>query len=148
MSDSKNAELLGENENVGQMLGGLVFLKTADRLSLVDFYTKRIGMSTWLEQPNITILKHGNMILGFHQILSSEDFPDLQGMYTFVYPSRRQVDEMHHKLEDISDGKPRYNERYQIYQFFAKDPEGRKLEFQAFLHPLTEVSSKVDRGEE
>lgn len=50
---------------------------------------------------------------------------------------------MHGKLEDIADGKPRHNERYQIYQFFAKDPEGRNLEFQAFLHPLTEVSSKV-----
>jgi hypothetical protein len=26
------------------------------------------------------------------------------------------------------------NDRYRIYHFFATDPEGRKLEFQAFLH--------------
>ena len=64
-------------------------------------------------------------------------------MYTFVYPSKEQVGEMYNELEDIADGKPRHNERYQIYQFFAKDPEGRNLEFQAFLHPLSEASSKV-----
>ena len=130
-------------ETVGQMLGGLVFLKTADRASTVQFYSDRIGMTPWLEQPDITVLKHGNMILGFHQLKGSDEQPDLHGMYTFVYPSREMVDEMYEKLADIADGGPRHNERYRIYQFFAKDPEGRNLEFQAFLHPLMEVSSKV-----
>lgn len=129
-----------QNEALGQMLGGLVFLKTADRRSLVDFYTQRLGMSLWLEQPSITILNHGNMILGFHQIQNSEDQTDLQGMYT-----KEHVDDMHNKLHDVADGKPRHNVRHQIYQFFAKDPEGRNLEFQAFLHPLTEVISKVTK---
>jgi hypothetical protein len=64
------------------MLGGLVFLKTADRISSVDFYSERIGMSPWLEQTNITILRHRNMVLGFHQITDSVDRPDLQGIYT------------------------------------------------------------------
>ena len=141
MSSSKHST--SQNETVGQMLGGLVFLKTADRISIVDFYTRRLGMTVWLEQPNITILNHGNMILGFHQIQNSDDQPDLQGMYTFVYPSREHVDDIYSNLEDIADGKPRHNERYSIYQFFAQDPEGRNLEFQAFLHPLTDVSSKV-----
>ena len=131
-----------QKESTGQMLGGLVFLKTSNRESLVQIYINRIGMTTWLEQPNITILSHGNMILGFHQI-TGEEQPDLHGMYTFVYPSIEQVDEMYNKLQDIADDRPRYNERYKIYQFFAKDPEGRNLEFQAFLHPLTEVSSRV-----
>lgn len=144
VSMSTEGSNASQNDTVGQMLGGLVFLKTADRASLVDFYIGRLGMSTWLEQPNITVLNHGNMILGFHQI-QSEDEPDLQGMYTFVYPSREQVDQMYAKLQDIADGEPRHNERYRIYQFFAKDPEGRNLEFQAFLHPLSEVSSKVTK---
>eukprot|EP00984_Skeletonema_dohrnii_P018711 scaffold8790_cov126-Skeletonema_dohrnii-CCMP3373.AAC.4 len=135
------------NDNhVGQMLGGLVFIKTRDLASLEKFYTETIGMQLWLEQPNITILHHGNMILGFHQIQNvDEQEPDLQGMYTFVYPSLEQVDDMHAKLQHVADGKPRHNERYRIYQFFAKDPEGRDLEFQAFLHPLKEVSSAVPK---
>ena len=132
------------DNNVGQMLGGLVFIKTKDLPALANFYTETIGMQLWLEQPNIIILHHGNMILGFHQIQNvDEQQPDLQGMYTFVYPSLEQVDNMYAKLQHIADGKPRQNERYKIYQFFAKDPEGRDLEFQAFLHPLKEVSSAV-----
>lgn len=134
------------DNNVGQMLGGLVFIKTRELDSLAQFYTETIGMELWLEQPNIIILHHGNMILGFHQIQNmDEQEPDLQGMYTFVYPSLEQVDGMHSKLQHIADGKPRHNERYKIYQFFAKDPEGRDLEFQAFLHPLKEVSSAVPK---
>jgi hypothetical protein len=137
---------MSRNEmEVGQMLGGLIFLKTTKRESLVEFYIHRIGMTPWLEQPNITILSHGNMILGFHQT-SDEEAPDLCGMYTFVHPSIEKVDEMYNKLRDIADGSPRYNERYRIYQFFAKDLEGRALEFQAFLHPLQEVSSSVPKS--
>ena len=130
-----------EGENVGQMYGGLVFLKTRDRTAMVEFYKSRIGMVDWLEQRNITILRHGNMILGFHQP-KEEQPPDLSGMYTFVYPSRHQVDEMYSKLKDIADAPPRVNDIYRIYQFFAIDPEGRKLEFQAFLHPLPIATSQ------
>ncbi len=39
------------------------------------------------EQPNITLLSPREHVLGFHQITDSVDRPDLQGMYTFVYPS-------------------------------------------------------------
>lgn len=129
----------GEPEVFGQMLGGLTFLKTKDRKSLVDFYISRIGMRVWLEQPDITILSHGNMLLGFHH--QSSKPPDTAGMYTFVYPSKEQVDDMYKKLSNIADGPPRVNEKYRIYQFFARDPEDRQLEFQAFLHDLQVVSS-------
>ena len=130
-----------EEQEIGQMYGGLVFLKTQNRVGMVEFYKSRIGMVDWLEQPNITILRHGNMILGFHQPQPVQP-PDLSGMYTFVYPSRQQVDEMYTKLKDIADGPPRVNDVYRIYQFFAADPEGRNLEFQAFLHPLMVATSE------
>lgn len=98
--------------SVGQMLGGLIFLKTNIRNTLVDFFYQRIGMSPWLEQPNISIMKHGNMILGFHQISKPDmEHPDLHGMITFVYPSTEHVDVMYQKLLDIADEKPGYNER-------------------------------------
>ena len=142
--DSSAPDNNDDDAVVGQMLGGLVFIKTRDLEKLARFYTESIGMKLWLEQPNIIILHHGNMILGFHQIQNTdEQEPDLQGMFTFVYPSKKLVDDMYKELQDIADGKPRHNKRYKIYQFFAKDPEGRDLEFQAFLHPLKEVSSAV-----
>jgi len=153
MPSNKNAD--EKDGEIGQMRGGLVFLKTTDRPGLVKFYQETIGMEVWLEQPNITILSFGNLLLGFHQLppLSSSlsennsgNAADVSGMYTFVYPTRTEVDAMYLKLNKettTADGPPRVNERYRIYQFFAKDPEGRSLEFQAFLHPLTALSSAV-----
>lgn len=135
---------------VGQMRGGLTFLKTGNRQEIVQFYTTKIGMKVWLEQPNITILAFGNLLIGFNQLPEASSAgqttePDLAGMYTFVYPSKEEVDEMYSAFQGTTaDGPPRYNPRYQIYQFFAKDPEGRALEFQAFLHPISLASSAVN----
>ena len=118
---------------------------------MVEFYQSRLGMKIWLEQPDITILSHGNLLLGFHQQSKQNDdsstetetipLADTQGCYTFVYPSKAAVDDMYQVLSDTADGPPRTNTRYRIYQFFARDPEGRTLECQAFLHELTIVSS-------
>ena len=128
---------------VGQMLGGLTFYKTRMRPKLVEFYTKRVGMSVWLEQPDITILSHGNLLIGFHQISAEHNDtpPEIVGCITLVYPSADQVDAAYRQVSDVADGPPRHNARYRIYQFFGRDPEGRLLEWQAFLHPLTVVTS-------
>ena len=37
-------------------------------------------------------------------------------------------------LASVADDDPRYNESYEIYQFFATDPEGRTVEVQTFEH--------------
>ena len=124
----------------GQMRGGC-FLKTLNREKMVDFYSSKIGMKVWLEQPNTTIMSFGNLLIGWHQ---SETDVDLCGMYTFVYPSKEEVDQMYSIMEESADGPPRFNPRYQIYQFFAKDPEGRALEFQAFLHDTPVVTSQAE----
>ena len=120
------------NDNqCGPMRGGLTFLKTRDRTALVDFYQNKLGMKVWLEQPNITVLSFGNLLLGWHQIVDDESTtPEVAGCYTFVYPSKKEVDDIyqvffsHDTTQSTLDGPPRVNERYQIYQFFAKDPEG------------------------
>jgi catechol-2,3-dioxygenase len=142
---SSGSSMTADATNGEIMRGGLVFLKTRNRQEMVDFYQSRIGMKVWLEQPNITILKFGNLIIGWHQIEDNQDGqPDLTGMYTFVVPSKDEVDQLYEMFRSTTaDGPPRVNERYKIYQFFAKDPEGRNLEFQAFLHPVTVVTSQV-----
>jgi len=89
-------------------------------------------METWLEQPGIAILRHGNMLLGFHRQAEA----DTQGMFTFFYASQAEVDAMHERLKDVADDRPRDNQKYRIYHFFAKDPEGRSVEFQQFLHAV------------
>jgi hypothetical protein len=37
---------------------------------------------------------------------------------------------------DIAYDPPKINEKYEIYHFFASDPENRVIEFQSFLHPV------------
>jgi len=49
------------------------------------------------------------------------------------------VDAAYRRLSELSaetEGPPQVNERFGIYHFFARDPEGYRLEVQRFLDPL------------
>ena len=118
-----------------RMAGGIVFLRTAQFEAVKSFYLDRVGMEVWLEQPDITILRHGNLLVGFC------DHPEggLEGVLTFFYDSREEVDAMYAKLSDIATTEPKENTKYRIYNFFGEDPEGRTIEFQCFLHPLPPI---------
>jgi hypothetical protein len=113
-------------------MSGIVFFKTKNIAELSSFYTEKIGMTIWLRQEDCIILKHGNMLLGF----CTRDDIEVTGMITFFYDSQMEVDEMYERLIDIATTRPKINEKYNIYQFFAQDPEGRALEFQYFLQPV------------
>jgi nitroreductase len=113
-------------------MSGIIFFKTAALDSIVAFYANRIGMEVWLRQPAVTILKHGNLLLGFHR----QPDADTAGLVTFFYGNRAGVDAMYAGLRDIAAKPPERNESYDIYHFFARDPEGRMLEFQSFEHPV------------
>ena len=116
------------------MHGGIVFLRTAQFEAVTSFYSDRVGMDIWLEQPDIRILRHGNLLVGLHRQATA----DLDALLTFVYDSRTDVDAMYTKLLDIATSEPEENTTYRIYNFFGRDPEGRKIEFQCFLHQLQE----------
>ena len=113
-------------------MSGIVFWKTRALTVMKDFYTRRVGMSVWLEQEDCVILAHGNMLVGF---CSREDV-DAGGLITVFYPDRDLVDAAYEGFAADADAPPRANEKYEIYHFFAKDPEGRDLEFQSFDRPL------------
>ncbi|MBN2466425.1 VOC family protein [candidate division WOR-3 bacterium] len=113
-------------------MAGIVFLRTREFDHVVAFYRERVGMTVWLEQPGIAILRHGNLLLGFNR----QEAADAEGVFTFFYETRAEVDMMHERLADIALGPPRENPRYRIYHFYARDPEGRSIEFQQFLDPV------------
>ncbi len=117
------------------MAGGIVFLRTAQFEAVKSFYLDRVGMTVWLEQQDITILRHGNLLVGFHK----QDTSDLDALLTFFYDTREEVDAMYAKLSDIATTEPKENTKYRIYNFFGKDPEGRNIEFQCFLHQVPEI---------
>ncbi len=110
--------------------GGVVFLHSESLKAVREFYIGRMGMEVWMEQADCLLLRRGNMILGF----CSRDDSDFEGLLTFVYADREGVDVAYSEMADIATTEPLENDRYGIYQFFGEDPEGRGLEFQAFLH--------------
>lgn len=108
--------------------GGIVFFRTANRESVVDWYRDVVGAETWLEQPGCTILAFENFRFGFCDAEETET----EGILTFVYDDAAAVDAMHEQVGAAADEAPHENETYDIYQFFATDPDGRTAEFQTF----------------
>jgi hypothetical protein len=113
-------------------VSGIVFYATQNHDAVIDFYTDRLDAEIRLEQPDCTVLKHDNMLFGF----CARDETDDCGILTFVYEDRETVDSVHAELADVAREEPHENEEYDIYQFFADDPDGRAVEVQAFLHPV------------
>ncbi len=110
-------------------MSGIFFLSTRRRDEIVEFYTTRLELNIWIEQEDCTILRQDNLILGFCQ----RETADTGGIITFWYGSNKEVDDEYAKLADVAEGPPEVNEKYRIYHFFFRDPEGRMLEVQRFL---------------
>lgn len=109
-------------------MSGLVFLSTRRLKDIVEFYISRLGMEIWLKQDDCTILRQGNLMLGFCERATAE----VCGIITFYFASKEEVDNRYEALRDLADGPPRENPKYRIYHFFLRDPEGRRLEIQKF----------------
>lgn len=120
---------------VASAMSGIVFFGTRALDGVVAFYVDRLGATVWLEQPDCTVLKYDNQLLGF----CDREAAETMGTITFVVEDPAAVDALHDELADVARGPPRENERYEIYQFFADDPEGRTVEVQTFLHPTPPV---------
>ena len=117
---------------VSRHVSGIVFFHTEAHDAVVAFYRERLDAAVWLEQPGCTILAHDEFRFGF----CDRDRTDDCGVVTFYYPERADVDDLYERLSDVARGPPEENEEYDIYQFFAEDPDGRTVEVQTFLHPL------------
>jgi len=131
ISPSKGFQAMS-TQNDSAKNGGIVFFSTTELDTLTRFYSDRVGCSLWLDQGACKIFRHGNMLLGFCR----GDEADKQGVITFFYPTRQQVDSMYERFSSIAREKPKMNDRFNIYHFYAEDPEGRLIEFQYFDHAL------------
>ncbi|MCK4766702.1 MAG: VOC family protein [Candidatus Aminicenantes bacterium] len=113
-------------------MSGIVFFKTQKLKELQSFYVEQVGCTLWLDQGGCIILRHGSFLFGFCQREDSETC----GMLTFFYKKKEEVDRMYKKFKAIADAAPKENKKYDIYHFFARDPEGRAIEFQYFINPI------------
>ena len=113
-------------------MSGIVFKKTKMLEEITTFYKQKLKMKLWLDQKTCKIFEKGNLQIGFCQA----DKAEKDGIITYYYNSKEKVDQIYKQLsKEIKILKsPQENNKYNIYQFFAEDPEGRTLEFQTFLH--------------
>jgi len=115
-------------------MSGIVFMKTKNLEKISKFYKQKIGMKLWQDQGKCKIFEKGNLQLGFCQ----SNKIDNEGIITYYFENKKDVDKFYERISDDIEitKEPQENNDFNIYQFFAKDPEGRTLEFQAFLHKL------------
>lgn len=117
---------------------GIIFFQTAARTEIVSFYQDRLTATRWLEQEaGCTILQIDNLLIGF----CDADQPSTDGIITIARENRDAVDQWYQRLEDVAQSPPEYNADFDIYQFFASDPEGRTIEVQSFEHEIPPVPS-------
>ncbi len=109
-------------------MSGIVFFATERHDPVVRFYREHLDAELWLSQTDCTILDRGGFRFGF----CSRESAETCGILTFVEESREDVDALYGRLEAHAEGEPRPVERYDIYRFFASDPEGRTVEVQQF----------------
>ena len=119
-------------------MSGIVFFRTERREEVVEFYTDRLDFDRWLEQDGgCTILQHGNLLVGFCDAATTET----DGIVTVVLEGEAAVDDCYEALSDVATGPPEANDEFDIYQFFAADPDGRTVEVQSFRHPTPPIGS-------
>lgn len=112
-------------------MSGIVFFRTECRAAVTSFYIDRLDFDVWLKQEGgCTILRYDNLLVGFCD--GSET--DTEGIITIALEDKAAVDEMYRELATVARGPPEENDAFEIYQFFAEDPDGRTLEIQTFLH--------------
>jgi len=109
---------------------GIVFFKTNKLDTLKNFYINKVECEIWMDQGDCIIFSHGNFLFGF----CSRDKVDTNGILTFFYDEKDEVDRFYGKFKDTAKDKPKMNPNYPIYHFFTEDPEGRALEFQHFTN--------------
>jgi hypothetical protein len=122
-----------KNSGQGVLGSGIVFFNTTQLDEIKDFYIHRLGCKMWIDQGNCAILRYGNLLVGF---CSGGKKSEPDAVITFFYKSREEVDSQYQKFKAIAIAPPKENRKYRIYHFYARDPDGRSIEFQHFNHPI------------
>lgn len=114
----------------------VTFLHTADLEATTIFYETILQLPLVLDQGSCRIYATAsNAFLGFCRTLSAQMAPpNREGIILTLVT--QEVDAWHDYLLHHGvpiEKPPTYNEKFHIYQFFARDPNGYLIEIQRFL---------------
>ena len=116
--------------------GFVAFYPCHDLAATTDFYTRDMQLELIRAQKTCVIFKVAReAYLGFCQ--HDGDIPNHKGVIITVLTG--EVDEVYQRLLHLNietEGKPKENDSFDIYHFFARDPDGYRLEIQRFNEPL------------
>ncbi len=116
--------------------GQVMFLPTDNQQKIIDFYEGILGLELVRDQTLCRIYKTGpSSYLGFCD--RGYSIPtDYRVVITLLIDD---VDGVYKLLKDqgvVTESVPALSERFNVYQFFVKDPNGYLLEIQRFMEPL------------
>lgn len=116
--------------------GQVMFLPTDDLQKVIDFYEGVLGLELVRDQGLCRIYRTGpTSYLGFcnrgysiptdYRVVITLLIEDVDGVYKLLDASGIQT-----------ESTPALSERFNVYQFFVRDPNGYLLEVQRFIEPL------------
>ena len=112
----------------------ITFCSVRDLDQTAEFWEKIVGLTLVVDQGTCRIYRvAGESFLGFCQRQPGGQSADI--ILTLVSPD---VDAWYERLVDAGvevDHPPQTNATYGIYHFFARDPDGYRVEIQRFLSP-------------
>lgn len=94
-----------------------------------DFY-KRLPLSIYMRQVNTIIYDSGEGMIGF---VEREHVAPSYSCISFVVKDEKEVDQYYEQLKDLALDVPQKHPWAPVYSFFLIDPNGLKIEFQAFV---------------
>ncbi|CAN5451839.1 VOC family protein [soil metagenome] len=116
--------------------GLIPFYPCHDLAATADFYSRDLKLPLARDQETCLIFRvTAGAYLGFCQ--HDGPLPRHQGLILTLLAN--DVDGLYGRLRSLgveTEGAPRLSEGYRIYHFFARDPDGYRLEVQRFVEPL------------
>jgi catechol 2,3-dioxygenase-like lactoylglutathione lyase family enzyme len=133
----------------------LTFFRVRDLDATRDFYERDLGLTLERDQGSCLIFAAGSGYVGFCTLGDDAQRAapsDPEGgradaasapLLTFVTDD---VDGLYARMRRLgieTESPPRHDDRFGIYHFFARDPDGHRLEVQRFDVPLGRPSSRT-----
>lgn len=116
----------------------IAFYPVQDLSATRDFYGRDVGLEVARDQGACLIFRvAGGGFLGFCALPPGERPPRHDGVILTLVCD--EVDAVYQRLRRLNaelEAPPRENPRFGIYHFFARDPDGYRLEVQRFGEPL------------
>ncbi len=114
----------------------ITWVYTPDLAETTQFYASILGLERVLDQGSCHIYRAAsNAFVGVCQVRPGREVEPRGVLITLVTDD---VDGWYARLEALDvalDGPPHRSEAFNVYAFFARDPNGYRIEFQTFLDP-------------